>query len=160
MEGAQQRMAWGRMSPPESRPNLDPKADFADTVLPAAIRWGKLRASLADEIEFVVMHSAKLGDQLLAHSTPISVGVALGGGKSRDHFVTLAPDRSGNIWAIDSWDSSNEAAVIQLPEGFTLETGVKVDLNAGDTQIPSAKPWIGFYRNKRNKAPLTMKIAL
>lgn len=160
MESSQVRMAWGRMSPPESKPDLNPKADFADTVLPAAIRWGKVRASMADEVEFVVMANAKMGDQLLAHSTPISVGVGLEGGKSRDHFVTLAPDRSGNIWAIDSWDSSTTAAVVQLPADFKLESGATVDMNAGETRIPSAKPWIGYYRNKRNKAPLTMKIAL
>jgi hypothetical protein len=161
MDGQRLRFAWGRLSAPDSRPDVNPRADFNTSVLPAAIAWGGLKEEGARDIEYVSsVGNAALGDQLLGQSVPIVVGVSLGASKTRDHFITLVADRAGNIWAIDSWAASQAASVVQLPAGASLLKGITVNLNAGTTQIPSPKPYIGFYRHRKSKTPLSLKIAL
>src|SRR6266850_3483380 len=158
------RFAFGVLGAPKSRPDLAPLKDFNRKVLPASIKWGRTgqgpdgEAIAPGDVEFTYEQGDPAnGDKLLAQRVPLVVGVSLDASGSRDHFIALAPDSTGDIWAIDPWDSSTFASVVKLPAGTTLVKGVTVSMNAGRTVIPCKKPFVGYFRSRKDKSPLVVK---
>ena len=144
------------------------KADFNSKVLPAAISDPTTNVNgrsgfPGNAVEFHdFMGNPKGADALLAAGVPLVVGVDYAGGSARDHFISVVRDRRGRIWAIDPWGASDAYATAELPSDFSFTKPVGADLNAasGLTTIPCPTPWIGHYRDKRSKYPLSMTASI
>jgi hypothetical protein len=162
------KFAWGRLSTTDKRPDLAPAKQFNESVLPAAITWGRADMTTDDtapapgDVKFVsVTGNAAAGDHLLQQHVPLVVAVSLHGTGSRDHFIAMVMDRADALWAIDSWGNWKEGSVVKLRPGTTLAAGLTVAMNASPaTRIPCAKPFVGWYETKHDGAPLTLKVAL
>ena len=131
---------------------------FNSTVLPAAVsdpsagvmksdpfelfpRPGSIRSS----IEFTYFTGqTSVADGLLFNRVPLVVGVGIGGGRSREHFITMFCDARDGVWAIDPY-SRVEKAVWKVPLK-TFSTPVKLRSELED-RIPCNPPWFGYYRD-------------
>jgi len=84
---------------------------------------------------------------MMTQGTPLIVGVSIHGGTSRDHFIVIFQDQSGQAWAIDSWPGDADKAVAQLPESFTFtkSTSVHLTADADVTAIPCGMPFFGYF---------------
>lgn len=146
--------AWGK---------LNGEADFNSRVLPAAI--ANASAGVANpngrwrNVEFHHFYGHEgWADSLLLGRVPLVVGVNYLGGHSLDHYITVLRSADFSVWAVDPWETSTWASVVELPMDFSFKNPQRFKLNAsgvdGSTRIPSTPAYFGFYRDKLTKAPI------
>jgi len=119
---------------------------FNETVLPAAVNEPsagvKTKPREPGHVTFQTGFATWSGhagwaDAKLSHGTPLIVGVSLGGGTSRDHFIVVFKDHDGQIWAIDPLPRGDDEGVQQLPD--TFEFGTPSDIS------PCQPPFFGYF---------------
>ena len=145
--------AWGHLST---------LAELNSTFLPAVVAWGGLRAASNDVEFFHLWNSTAKADALLLAQVPLVVGVSLEhiSLTSREHFILLVADSAGSIWAVDSWGETGALSTVAISRPFSFRTRVKVAMNAGQTIIPCANPFFGYFREKSSNNPLKTAVAL
>lgn len=146
------RFAWGHLN------NL---AELNSIVLPAAIKWGGLRANI--DVEFVHLWSdTAKADALLLAQVPLVVGVSLKhiSYSSREHFILLVADSGGAPFAVDSWGETGVDSAVSIPTPFSFGKRSEVTINAGQAIVPCGTPFFGYFREKKSRIPLKNVVAL